>query len=107
MRMILIALFVLLAGCASTGRNYDKTLSSWFGHPITDLIASWGAPTSTTTLPDGSNVYEFVRQESSRNITSDGAGGMLLNNALECRTTFITDAKGIIQRYVYKGNVCY
>ena len=53
-----VAVFALIffAGCVAT-EEMNKTMSTWEGHHVKELLASWGAPTS---------------------IASDGLGGQIL-----------------------------
>ena len=44
----------LLAGCSYTG-----LMKPWIGESADSLVARWGAPASTTTLPDGGSVIEY------------------------------------------------
>ncbi len=61
--MTLIVLFVLSTslGCVAA---INKTMESWMGHNINDLIASWGPPEQS--MPDGQGgqilIYAQTRQ---------------------------------------------
>jgi len=40
--------------------SFEKMLTSWIGHPITDFIDKWGSPDDTFIAPNGQTVYLFV-----------------------------------------------
>ena len=61
MRTAFLILF-FLAGCASPGETPE---SGWNGATYDEVVRAWGAPTRSTQLSDGSNVYTWV---------SEGAG---------------------------------
>jgi len=58
-------IFLLLAGCATTGEELAQVRDSWQGATYDEVVRAWGAPARSTRLTDGSNVYTWV---------SEGAG---------------------------------
>ena len=57
-----LAGLMLLSGCASSA-SINEQMSSWQGSRITEVVNSWGPPTSTFTDVDGSLWYTW-KQES-------------------------------------------
>jgi hypothetical protein len=62
----LLAVFVFLAGCASTPGATDADVgsatASWHGAPYEDVVRSWGAPARSTKLPDGRDAHTWVSE---------------------------------------------
>lgn len=54
---ILIGLLAL-SGCA-THASIDEQMGTWGGSNISDVVYSWGPPTSIFTDPDGSQWYTW------------------------------------------------
>ena len=62
MRSIL-AIFLILAGCASTAPgDVTAARSSWHGATYDDVVRSWGVPVRSTKLQDGRDVYTWVSE---------------------------------------------
>ncbi len=104
--VIIFILVFLLASCA-TVENYRKILDSWIGHPISELINSWGYPTGDFEIPNGNKVYRWER---SRLVASAGS---VFNSPfgadttrLWCVTYFEVDENKTIVGYRFEGNDC-
>lgn len=69
---------------------YEVFLSSWIGRDISDLAARWGAPTSTTNMPNGRAIYLWQVE----------------NGGLQCRTSIFAGKDGIIFHWQWTGNSC-
>ena len=52
---------LLLAGCASAGDPAGPE-SGWNGAAYDDVVRAWGAPTRSTKLTDGADVYTWVSE---------------------------------------------
>lgn len=52
---------VLLSGC---GENISKTMQSWVGHNVNELIAAWGPPTEVFSDDRGGSVFVYARTTS-------------------------------------------
>lgn len=55
-------ILIFLFACATPG-GYDKKLSDMTGQKVSVLIEKWGRPDSRQILPDGSEIYTYVRSE--------------------------------------------
>ena len=56
---LLVAItFITLCGCVSQ-THINKQMASWGGYPITQVVDSWGPPTSVFTDVDGSKWYTW------------------------------------------------
>ena len=82
MRIIILSL-LLLVGCASTA-EYENELTSWVGQSADHLISSWGSPTKTTQLLDGSGVLEY---SALRNFQIGGFSIVIPQTTLQSGTT--------------------
>ena len=61
----LIFVFTLVSGCATTA-NYEKVLNSWLGSHVDRLVSTWGPPSNSYELSDGSRVLEYVSQRNTQ-----------------------------------------
>ena len=55
-----LAVFALafFAGCVAT-EEMNKTMSTWEGHSVKELLASWGTPTSTASDGQGGQILTY------------------------------------------------
>jgi len=62
-KAILIILLSSLIGCSATKKlSLKETMDSWLGHSKTELIESWGPPTSSYNIGDGNEVLTFLQE---------------------------------------------
>lgn len=98
--MVLLSIF--LHACATT-RGYEKVLQTWIGNDVNELMQEWGAPENVYKLPNGNTMYTWW--------FDGGAVAMPMGNmayavSRSCKTTFTTNAQGIIQTWRFEGNMC-
>ena len=62
--LLLLPLVVLVAGCDETPSKVSKTMGSWVGHPVSELIAVWGPPARTFSDGKGGEVYLYATTHS-------------------------------------------
>jgi hypothetical protein len=120
--VLVLTLAALLTACASA---YKEKLESWMGRDVNELIAAWGPPSSTFTLPNGDTMYTWGRSSqytqpvyqapstSTTRIVGNTAytttqpgmvtGGQTYNFA--CTTT-MTVSGSRITAYRFEGNAC-
>jgi len=80
-----LALVFLASACTTT----STVMKSWVGDSESKLLASWGAPDRTATLPDGGRVDTWVSTWSN-------------NYGLQtCRKTFTVNSEGIVTQWSY------
>jgi hypothetical protein len=63
-------LLLMLAACA----NIAEDRATWYGATPEEVRAAWGAPASTSKLPDGAEVQTWVNETPSSSGTSVGVG---------------------------------
>lgn len=105
---MLAALSLALLGCA-TSEKYEAQLATWVGHPSGELIANWGAPSSTFKTPDGTQVYEYLKTGATngyanRNQFTGGVNATSYTNY--CKTTFVLNGADVITNWRWEGNMC-
>ena len=82
MKKLLIPLVaIMISACAS------RSLNTWIGKSEDQLVSSWGIPTSTYKLKNGSKLIEYR-----------------LTNL--CTYTFTVKANGIVTKWRPKGGGC-
>lgn len=116
------------AGCGpkATVGGYRELLDYYQGEHIDKLVADWGAPKSSYVYADGRKEYLFLReyrQEYAGNVypsigfgyhrhwSSFGLGGIYYPQTVStrysfCETRAITDKKGKILEYYFRGDAC-
>jgi hypothetical protein len=130
-KVIALLLGLGLCGCASTAK-YEVKLNNWIGASEDSLVASWGVPNKTYTLPDGKKALEFVSKETvqtggylysipqttyqSGTIGDKSYSGTSTTYATEispvrdykifCKTSFIIDNNGKVESWHHEGNNC-
>ena len=60
---VLLGLLLLLAACASVQEDLDQAKASWQGASYDEVVARWGPPVRTVTLPDGRQMHTWTSQE--------------------------------------------
>ena len=138
MRALLTLAIVVLAGCAgfATREGLEQLLRSWEGSDVNELITSWGPPTRTDELPNGSKMYTYVRSgnyttptyvtpvrttpsHTTVNVYGNTAyatttpgvttGGQVFGGqtySMYCSVSFTTDRSSRIVTWRYEGNAC-
>lgn len=116
----IVALAVLLIGCASTSA-YDSELQSWVGRGQSELFGAWGAPSNVTKNDQGATVLMYHQERSYRkgggSIGIGGAMGGASGTPVKgksggkvvikyCDVFFTLDASDNIGSYSYEGNEC-
>src|ERR1700756_5617440 len=74
---------ILLGGCATT----SATMKSWVGAPEDELVASWGAPDTTATLPDGNKLDTWVTKPTNQ------------SGVHVCAKAFTVDSQGKVTQW--------
>jgi hypothetical protein len=99
-----VLLCTFLCSCvANRAKQYSATLASWVGSDISEVIVTWGPPTTTYRMPDGRIAYTWERY--------GGAVAMPVGNAVyavgrSCTTTLIAGANNTVERWQFRGNAC-
>lgn len=127
MRYILsLLLIILLASCATTTTNYyPKTVNSWQGANVNQLMKKWGHPNQKVTTLSGNTVYIYKSKGYQNPITPTSPIGMHVNRQggavftltpstygggakpLDCLAAFEFNAQGTIVDTKVQGNGCY
>jgi hypothetical protein len=110
MRSALLALGVLAASasCATTGR-FRTVMNTWLNGDVNAFIMSWGAPSQTTDLPNGTRMYTFM-------MTGGTVANARYNRYLRtttatattywCQVNVTADRTGRIIAWQANGNAC-
>ena len=127
-------LAALLSGCAAqtSETGYRQMLEAYHGRHIDHLVSAWGPPQDVYTYKDGNREYYFLRTNQGYPVDYEepvgiGLGGIGLaggggrglmggisfnvgrfgrTESLLCETRVVTDSKGFIIDYKYRGNGC-
>lgn len=124
--LVCLAGLLALAGCGpkTDAKAYGALLEGYMGQHIDQLVNVWGPPQSRYDYADGRRMYSFVRI--SRDYSAGGPlvgfgggwgswgggwGGVGLSTAgavqtYSCETRVITDKKGYVTDYSFRGNAC-
>lgn len=124
---LVLILPILAAGCGpkATLGGYRDILEHYRGGHIDTLVAAWGAPDGQHVYVDGRKEYRFLKEYRQEYVDPPfypgfgvgyyhrhfGIGGMYYPNRVSyryssCETRVITDKKGNIQEYYFRGNAC-
>lgn len=97
LRMSLFAAAAMLAGCVSMGPNYDPAAVARLqpGMERGQVIAILGRPTTTVTLPDGSQQVTWIHSRGTMLGTAEarsvtlifGADGKYISRGMQAETT--------------------
>lgn len=114
-KLAIVALaVVLVSGC----ENISKTMQSWVGHNVNELIAAWGPPTEILSDDRGGSVFIYARtrrwvQPATTTITYSGNHGygqvttVYTPERVESYTTyrmFWIDSEGTIYNWAWRGS---
>lgn len=99
--LYLVLLLVGLSGCLA-GRISDA-MRSWVGHTEAELIQSWGAPSSTYRMDDGSKVITYVYSQDDASSYVDQTGVRHYNRGSQNTRNFTINAAGIITNWRWQG----
>ncbi len=104
-QIALASFFLFLNSCATTAK-YSEKLQSWIGKTESDLVTSWGMPTSTYSLENRKLL--MYRQDFGSNTTAQPIYGTYYMNTTHnwCETTFMLDEKKVIFNFQLKGTSC-
>lgn len=67
----------LITACASSEAPVSKT-RLWLGANKQTLLDEWGKPTTIKELPDGSAIYQFVRQRARATLSPAPQRGVMI-----------------------------
>jgi hypothetical protein len=99
---LLTGLLTLLIGCA-TAERYQETLQAWVGHDISTLVRSWGPPSSSVNLPDGTSIFTW---DYVGDAVGMPVGNMVLVSQPNCRTSFYVGLDNLIYSWRFQGAAC-
>ena len=107
-------LLLLLGGCAATtaGSGDGDRLQRWIGHPLTDLVGSWGAAAEET-QENGQRVLiwptsRFGRRTLPANLDPLASAGVAgSSEEYRCRAVVTVDSGETIVATEWRGEECY
>ena len=88
-KLLIPVLAILISACVNT----SEVLNTWIGKSEDLLVSSWGIPTSTYKLNNGSKLIEYKRLT-----------GITGQN--HCTRTFTVNANGIVTNWRQTGLGC-
>lgn len=123
---IVAALFMAGCGPKATVAGYRQELDQYRGRHIDELVADWGAPRGNHSYADGRREYLFSRQSQRSYVEPAypaiglglgyhwrhfGIGGVYHGGrqrvvSTSCETRVITDRRGKIQEFLFRGEAC-
>ena len=93
--------------------RYTKTVDSWVGSDINELILSWGAPSRQYTMPNGTVIFTWLTSNAytdPASVVPDGSGGFEILGGdtvtYSCTTEFFVNKSGIVYDWKWRGNAC-
>ena len=103
-----------LAACVGAGSpsppNLD--LQHWVGHPVSEVVATWGPPSRVADAAAGGARYSWLAtaygersQAANRSPTGRGDDRQALAQ-LRCRALLQTDAAGVVTSATWAGEEC-
>lgn len=90
-----------LSGCVSlpsSTEDYSHVVNSWVGSSEQKLESSWGVPSSSATLANGSTVLHYIRNDTER-YGYHGLG----TRGYVCYTDFYVSSLGVIYSWHYNS----
>jgi len=117
MRIILLAMLLLLGGCASsmTKEQFSAQLYTWVGHSTDELQRTKGPPTSISPLNDGGKIFTYnysqVVQSPATPFAMPGVGNIPgswqmvpgRQSVFTCLVHHFANAAGIITSVTWQG----
>lgn len=109
-RRPLLALSILLAGCATMIRGAGGTpradLDALVGKPVSDVVVRWGAPNRTAPLPDSTTVYSWDGTGTTNTAyAANAAGGVdARSRSTQCVKSLVVSPKGTVVRWTANGD---
>ena len=106
--LIIVSITMGCGAGTSSKKNYGEILNSWIGHDVNDLVRSWGPPTETLRLPNGTTILVYDRQGTPVTLQPthrDPLRGTFPGDVTSfvCRTRMEVDTSGRITRWAYEG----
>lgn len=103
----LLLLYVLVTACATTAA-FEKTLDAWVGLHVDRLVLSWGAPSSSFKLSDGSTAIEYSSSRIRNTSPPSNSMQYYPPNYVTfwCKARFMVSPEGLIKGWSHEGNDC-
>jgi hypothetical protein len=108
--LIIVLAAILVTGCASRRAKFEERLHSWEGKDANELLATLGAPTATTDMPNGDKMYTYEGHGGFRSTSSYNQFIGVSTDTVQtwCKTTYIANNENFkIYRASYRGNDCW
>jgi hypothetical protein len=121
MRQIVLALALIVAGCAAARQTrFNEALNAYIGRPVSDIALKAGPPNASFPAGDGGMVFQWYRagQQQTPGMAMPAFGNVIYypgqTQQIECRLSVVarttksspTLADWIIERWEYTGNGC-
>lgn len=93
--------------------RYSRTVESWVGSDINQLISNWGTPSRQYTMPNGTRIFTWQSSTTYTDpisVSPDGDGGFEIQGGdaitYRCTTEFFVNKSGVIFDWKWNGNAC-
>lgn len=100
--------FVLLSACATAG-GFKKQMNSWLGSDVNQMLTSWGPPSQTFAMPNGSTMYSWLYVGGTQ-ITANYNQYLNMVTASSrtvwCQVSVTTDQGARVSGWQARGNAC-
>lgn len=108
-RIALIAPLALMVLGACTDA-YERTLNTWRGAPVEELIGAWGPPHEESRDVDGHTIYQWSYREIGG--PADTRASFQYKSSRKrkppyCLTWITVDDADIIRKWAYRGSECF
>ena len=94
--------------------QFSKTLGTWLGSHINELITQKGTPSGRSNAPNGGVIYEWLKSQPIfyAGHEEESPFGYSYNTPGEtvtywCKILFLTDTDGKVTDTAWEGNDCY
>lgn len=108
---IIFLVFTIVTSCKVNGvprKSRTQTLmESWVGSTESAIVSSWGPPTSTYSVGDGTRILTWTTSYTEGgNTWYDTYGRQQYNSptTYTCQKQFYLDSSGVIYSWRYSGN---
>lgn len=105
--LVLLIGILFLFGCASSPAEIKEAMDPWIGQSVDNLVSTWGAPTQTTPIYGGGEVYTYIQTSSPTTYTTYYPyGNMKTEQTVQtgCRFDWFISPGGYVKSYHWEGD---
>src|SRR3954464_3391219 len=108
MKRLTCVLAVVISGCVTNPKHFEKVLDSWVGTSADQLVWIWGPPTSVYPLSGGKGLLTYS-SASAESVTVASAGLGLASTSYHvhaCTAHFLVSEANVVSGWHWTGNSC-